>query len=224
MSNQVLLEDASMSQPDDQERVSRLSTTPPAPEPGGEEVVQEYERRYQPEKVKPRAMPRSYSTMRVSDEEKLWAAVAHGSAWVTFLGGLLSVGMIVPLSVFVPLIIYFMFRKRSDYVAFHALQAFVLQLIGTVGAMLLLLVGGFVWGVGMVIAVLALVVLVGFVLIPVWALVGIALALVVLVLPLAMALYATLATIETYNGRDYRYPVIAKWVDRQLAGNYLTVV
>jgi len=169
-------------------------------------------------------MPRSYSTMRVTDEEKLWAAVAHGSAWVTFLGGLLSVGVIVPLSVFVPLIIYFMFRKRSDYVAFHALQAFVLQLVGTVGALALLMVGGLVWGIGMVIAVLAMVILIGFVLVPVWALVGVVLALVVMVLPLAMALYATLATIETYNGRDYRYPVIAKWVDRQLAGNYLSVV
>ncbi len=215
-----------MSQPEDQERVSRLSSTPPpaTAEAGGEEVVQEYERRYQPERVKPRAMPRSYSTMRVTDEEKLWAAVAHGSAWVTFIGTLLSIGVITPLSVFVPLIIYFMFRKRSDYVAFHALQAFVLQLIGTVGAMLLLIVGGFVWAVGMVIAMLALLVLVGFVLIPVWALVGLVLLLVVMLLPLAMVLYATLATIETYNGRDYRYPIIAKWVDRQLAGNYLTVV
>lgn len=169
-------------------------------------------------------MPRSYSTMNVSDEEKLWAAVAHGSAWVTFLGGLLSVGVIVPLSVFVPLIIYFMFRKRSDYVAFHALQAFVLQLIGTVGAMLLLFVGGFVWVVGMVLAVLAIVILIGFVLVPVWAMVGVVLLLVTMLLPLAMALYATLAAIDTYNGRDYRYPVIAKWVDRQLAGNYLSVV
>ncbi len=214
-----------MSQPDDQERVSRLSSAPPTTaNAGGDEVVQEYERRYQPEKSKPRAMPRSYSTMRVTDEEKLWAAVAHGSAWVTFLGGLLSVGVIVPLSVFVPLIIYFMFRKRSDYVAFHALQAFVLQLVGTVGALALLMVGGLVWGIGMVIAVLAMVILIGFVLVPVWALVGVVLALVVMVLPLAMALYATLATIETYNGRDYRYPVIAKWVDRQLAGNYLSVV
>jgi uncharacterized Tic20 family protein len=150
--------------------------------------------------------------------------VAHGSAWVTFLGSILSIGVITPLSIFVPLIIYFMFRKRSDYVAFHALQAFVLQLIGTVGAMLLLIVGGFVWAIGMVIAMLALLVLVGFVLIPVWALVGLVLLLVVMLLPLAMVLYATLATIETYNGRDYRYPVIAKWVDRQLAGNYLTVV
>lgn len=216
-----------MSQPDDQERVSRLSSAPPAPaapEVSGDEVVREYERRFQPEKVKPRAMPRSYSTMNVSDEEKLWAAVAHGSAWVTFLGGLLSVGVIVPLSVFVPLIIYFMFRKRSDYVAFHALQAFVLQLIGTVGAMLLLFVGGFVWVVGMVLAVLAIVILIGFVLVPVWAMVGVVLLLVTMLLPLAMALYATLAAIDTYNGRDYRYPVIAKWVDRQLAGNYLSVV
>ena len=73
-----------------------------------------------------------------------------------------------------------MFRRKSDYVAFHALQAFVIQLIGTVGAALLLAAGGLVWGVGMVIAILAVVVLVGIVLVPIWGLVGIALLLVVL--------------------------------------------
>ena len=218
-----------MSQPDDQERVSRLSTATPATPPQGDEIVREYERRYQPEKPKARALgssavPRSYSTMRLTDEEKLWAAIAHGSAWVTFIGGIVSAGAILPISVFVPLIIYFMFRKRSDYVAFHALQAFVLQLVGTVGAFALLTVGGLVWLLGMVIAILALVIIVGIVLVPLWGLVGIALGIAVMVLPLAMALYATLAAIETYNGRDYRYPRIAQWVDRQLAGSYLNVV
>ncbi|MBE2268168.1 MAG: DUF4870 domain-containing protein [Anaerolinea sp.] len=219
-----------MNQPDDQERVSRLSTAAPAAPPQGDargdEIVREYERRYQPEKPKMRSatMPRSYSTMRLTDEEKLWASIAHASAWVTFIGGIVSAGVILPVSVFIPLIIYFMFRKRSDYVAFHALQAFVLQLVGTVGAFALLTVGGLVWLIGMVIAILALVIIVGIVLVPLWGLVGIALAIAVMVLPLAMALYATLAAIETYNGRDYRYPRIAQWVDRQLAGSYLNVV
>jgi uncharacterized Tic20 family protein len=166
-------------------------------------------------------LPRSYSTLRVADDERLWAAVAHGSAWFTLLGGVISIGAILPISVFIPLIIYFAFRRRSDYVAFHALQAFTLQLFGTLGALIVLGVGGLVWVVGMFIAALLMLVLVGFVLIPLWGLVGIALLLVVVAMPILMVFYSTLAAIETYNGRDYRYPFIARWVDRQLAGGFL---
>ncbi len=166
-------------------------------------------------------LPRSYSTLRVADDERLWAAIAHGSAWFTLLGGALSIGAILPISVFIPLIIYFAFRRRSDYVAFHALQAFTLQLFGTLGALLVLAVGGLVWVVGMVVAMLSMIALVGFVLVPLWGLVGIVLMLIVVAMPLLMVFYGTMATIETYNGRDYRYPFIARWVDRQLAGGFL---
>jgi uncharacterized Tic20 family protein len=121
-------------------------------------------------------------------------------------------------------VIYFMFRKRSDYVAFHALQAFVLQLLGTVGAFALMTVGGLVWLVGLAVSALAMAVLIGFILLPVWGLVGVALLLATLALPVAMILYGTIAAIETYNGRDYRYPFVARWVDRQLAGGFLHVV
>lgn len=216
---------------EDQERVSRLSSAPPpaATDLTDDEVVREYERRYYGERQERltntrREMPRSYSTMRVSDDEKRWAAVAHGSVWLTLLGGFISGGTIVPISVFVPLIIYFLFRSKSNYVAFHALQAFVLTLIGTVGAFLLLLVGGLVWGIGLVVALLAMLVLVGFVLVPIWGFVGIALLAVIVLLPLAMLFLGTFAAIETYNGRDYRYPFIARWVDRQIAGSFLHIV
>lgn len=221
--------------PDEQDsaRVSRLvapSSDAPAsadttPDDGSR-VVEEYEARYRLDAPKPkrREMPRSYSTLRVTDDEKMWAAVAHGSVWLTLIGGVLSIGAIVPISVFVPLAIYFMFRRRSDYVAFHALQAFVLQLIGTVGAFAVLLVGGIVWTLGMVIALMAVVILVGFILVPLWGVVGVVLAVLILVMPIAMLLYGTIGAIETYNGRDYRYPFIARWVDRQLAGGYLHIV
>ncbi|MCC6803157.1 MAG: DUF4870 domain-containing protein [Anaerolineae bacterium] len=218
------MSDESINPPEDQERVSRLSSAS-----SGDETVREYERRYSREPFdfpsRPaaslRELPRSYSTLRVSDDEKLWAAVAHGSVWVTLLGGVLSGGAVIPLSVFIPLVIYFLFRQKSDYVAFHALQAFVLQLIGTVGAFLLLLVGGLVWGIGMVIALLAVVLLVGFILVPFWGIVGVLLLGTVVVMPIAMMFFGTYAAIETYNGRDYRYPFIARWVDRQLAGSFL---
>jgi uncharacterized Tic20 family protein len=209
---------------DDSERVSRLST---AEIETKDQVVKEYEERYYGPpitKAKMRDKPRSYSTFRVTDEERLWAAVAHGSVWITFITGFLTAGFSVPVSVFIPLVVYFMFRKRSDYVAFHALQAFVLQLIGTLGALALLVIGGAAWVVGLVVALIAIAILIGFVLVPVWGLVGIALLLVAIGLPFAMLLFGTIATIETYNRRDYRYPFVARWVDRQLAGGFLNAM
>ncbi len=227
---------------DDEARVSRLSSadasvngdeavSPPDPE----QVVREYQTRYYGEQAplddlprvdqrKQRDTPRSYSTLRVSDDDRLWAAVAHASAWLSLLAGLFSAGTLLPITIFVPLAIYFVFRRKSDYIAFHALQAFVLQLIGTVGALALLIVGGIVWTIGMVIAAVLVIVLIGFILVPLWALVGIVLFGVVALMPLIMAFFGTYAAIETYNGRDYRYPIIARWVDRQLAGGYLHTV
>lgn len=210
----------------DSERVSRLSTSTEASD-SQDAVVAEYEERYAAPPSGRKRMkdkPRSYSTLNVSDEERRWAAIAHASVWVTFITGFLSAGFTVPVSVFVPLVIYFMYRKRSDYVVFHALQSFVLQLVGTVGALALFVLGGTAWLIGLVIALIAMVVLVGFVLVPVWGLVGIALLLAVVGMPFAMLLFGTIAAIETYNRRDYRYPYIARWVDRQLAGGFLNIL
>jgi uncharacterized Tic20 family protein len=218
------MSDEEVHKPDESERVSRLASAPPD---AGEQVVQEYEEKYhgwREDKPKLREMPRSYSTLHVSDEERLWAAIAHGSVWLTLLTGLLTVGLSVPLSIFIPLVIYFFFRQRSDFVAFHALQAFVIQLLGTVGALALLTVGGAAWLAGMVIALLAVFVLVGAILVPLWGVVGILLGLTVLVMPLAMILFGTIGAIETYHGRDYRYPFVAQWVDRQLAGGFLNIL
>lgn len=199
----------------DTERVSRLKKATQE-----NEVVREYEEKYyEPRKLK--IKPRSYSTMNITDEERQWAALAHASIWLTLLGGLMSAGFVVPISIFAPLVIYFMYRKRSDYVSFHALQAFVLQLIGTVGVLALAVIGGAAWLVGMVIALLAVFVLAGIVLVPLWGLVGIVLALVIFVTPFAALLFGTIAAVQTYNRMDYRYPLIARWVDRQLAGGFL---
>jgi uncharacterized Tic20 family protein len=197
----------------------------PAAETQDDAVVREYEARYSPNadviKPKRKEMPRSYSTSRVTQDERLWATAAHASAWLTVFGGIITVGAILPISIFVPLVIFFLFRKRSDYVAFHALQAFVLQLLGTVGAFALLTIGGMVWALGMVVAALLVFLLVGFILVPLWGIVGIALLLAVVLLPVAMLFYSVVAAYTTYRGEDYRYPVIARWVDRQLAGGLL---
>lgn len=212
--------------PEEGERLSRLSATAPQTqesERDGEAVVREYEARYQ-EPRRTKAKPRSYSTLNVTAEERMWATIAHGSIWVTVLGGLLTSGFVVPLSVFVPLVIYFMFRKKSDYVVFHSLQAFVLQLIATVGALALAIFGGAIWILGLIVALLAIFVLAGVVIVPLWVILGIVLIAAVFVTPLAALLLGTIATVETYNRRDYRYPFIARWIDRQLAGEFLNTV
>ena len=144
--------------------------------------MREYERRYSatprrpPEpKVKRKEMPRSYSTLRVSEDEKLWAAVAHGSVWVTLLGGLLSAGAIVPLSIFIPLVIYFLFRQQVGLRGVSRAASLRLADDRHGRRVPAAVVGGLVWGIGMVIALLAVVILVGFILVPFWGLVGVVL-------------------------------------------------
>lgn len=204
--------------PADDERVSRLSTASRAQTE--DELVYEYEMRYQ-EPRKRKVMPRSYSTMNVTDEEKLWASIAHASIWVTMFSGFLTAGFTIPISIFIPLVIYLMYRKKSDYVVFHALQAFALQIIVTVGVIALAVVGGLAWIIGMVIALLAIFVLAGIILVPLWGIVGILLFLSVFLAPIGGLLLGTIAAYQTYNRHDYRYPLISRWIDRQLAGGFL---
>lgn len=198
----------------DEQRVSRLTAAAPPTD-----ALLEAEGR--PAAPKPKAKPRSYSTMNITDEERQWAALAHASIWLTMFGGFLTAGFVIPITIFVPLVIFALYRKRSDYVAFHALQAFVLQLIGTVGVLALLIIGGAAWALGMVVALLAVFALIGVILVPLWGAVGIALALLVFAMPVAALFLGTIAAIQTYNRLDYRYPYIAQWVDRQLAGGFL---
>lgn len=215
------MSDEQPTQQDDGQRVARLTTDEIIPEdaPPPKTKRGTFDDRRQ---KRQRAVPRSYSTLAVSDDERLWTSIAHGSVWVTLLLSIFTVGYLAPVCIFIPLLIYFAFRNRSDYVAFHALQAFVLQLIGTVGAVTLLLVGAAVWGIGLAVVLLAMLILIGFILLPLWGIVGIALLLAVVSLPLAMLVFGTIATIETYHGHDYRYPLIAHYVDRQLAGGLLS--
>lgn len=204
--------DDRVSESPDEQRVSRLAAS--------ETFADSAESRTsEPRKLK--SKPRSYSTMDITDEERLWAALSHASIWLTMLGGFLTAGFVIPITIFIPLVIFALYRKRSDYVAFHALQAFVLQLIGTVGALTLLVVGGAAWALGMILALLAVFILIGVILVPLWGAVGIALALLIFAIPLAALFLGTIAAIQTYNRLDYRYLYIAAWVDRQLAGGLL---
>lgn len=114
--------------------------------------------------------------------ERTWSALAHASAllnvFTVFLGPVAALG------------IWLYFRERSEAVAFHALQSAAYQ-----GAWLLALAVG--WGVAGILTV----VLVGFLLFPVMA--------ILTVVPIVHTAYAAY---KVSQGVDYRYPIVADMI------------
>ena len=158
-------------------------------------------------------------TSSTSDDERTWAAIAHGSALLTLLVGGLTGGLAVLFMLFVPLGIYFAYRQRSEYVAYHALQAFALQVLCTIG-WLVIMVGGVVLGT-LLTAILAITII-G---IPLAIVAAVAIPLLVvasLALPLGMPVFGAIAAWKAYRGEWYRYPRIGNWIDRQMHGGFLS--
>lgn len=123
-------------------------------------------------------------------DERLWAALAHGSYLLNFATGLLGLAA--------PLVIYAMHKDRSRFVAFHAMQSFIFQLVWWVG-------GGFIVGVSWAITGILSAFLIGLICIP--------FAVVFSVIPLIGAGYAVYGAIQVYNGNEFRYWLVADWVN-----------
>lgn len=122
-------------------------------------------------------------------DERTWAMLAHLSVLVNLFTGVLG-----PV---VALIIYLMFSNRSKYVAYHAMQSFLFQLVVWYGI-------GVMWGiVGLLIAILVGVLLIPFacVLTP------------VLLLGMAIApIYGVVGAVQTSQGQDFEYWGVGNWV------------
>ncbi len=103
--------------------------------------------------------------------------------------------------------------------AFHALQAFALQIVGTVGWLALLLVGVLVLGVAIAVSAVASVLLIGLPFLLIFVLLLVIFIPLTLALPFGMLIYAIIGAIQTYNGQNYRYPWIADWIDRQMSSS-----
>ena len=123
-------------------------------------------------------------TMSAQDE-RTWSILAHLSMFVNLLTGFLG-----PV---VALIIYLLCKDRSSRVAFDALQSTFYQ----IGWLVILAVG---WTV----TTLLVVVVIGFVLIPVMAVAS--------VVPFVRAGYAAYGV---SRGDDYRYPFAADIIERR---------
>lgn len=160
--------------------------------------------------------PSNFALSGLTDDERLWAGIAHLSFLLTILTAFFTDGWSLAM-VFVPLAIYFSFRDKSDFVAFHALQAFAAQVIGTIGWAVLLVIGSIIFAIAITIAGLASVILIGIPFVIVFSLLFVVFVLAMLVVPLAVFILSITGGINTYNGRDFRLPIIAQWIDRQVS-------
>lgn len=117
-------------------------------------------------------------------EERTWSALAHLSMFANLFTGFLG-----PV---VALVIWLVYKDRSEKVAFQALQSVWYQVAWIV-----------ILGAGWAITGLLTIVLIGFLLIPVMALVS--------VFPFAHAAYAAYK-VNKYG--EYRYPLVADLISR----------
>jgi len=121
----------------------------------------------------------------LSVDEKLWGMLAH---LLTLLGYVVVVGEYIA-----PLVIYLVYKDRSQFVAFHALQALFFQLLALAAGIVLVLFSIITLGCGILLAV------------PL----GIALAIAVLV-------YTIIAAIQANNGVWYELPIVGRWARNTL--------
>ena len=120
-----------------------------------------------------------------TQDERTWSVLAHLSMFLNLFTGFLG-----PVAA---LFIWLVYRDRSQRVAFHALQSVWYQ----VGWLVILAAGWTITG-------LLTIVLIGFLLIPVMAIVS--------VVPFAHAAYAAY---KVSQGEDYRYPFAADLLERR---------
>jgi uncharacterized Tic20 family protein len=105
------------------------------------------------------------------------------------------------------LVIYLVYKDRSRFVAYHALQALVFQLIWWFGGGLLI---GVMWAiVGALSAII-----IGLLLIPF----ALLLTLVFALLPLGAIIYGVVAAVQVSQGQDFKYWLVGDWVRGTLTG------
>jgi len=122
-------------------------------------------------------------------EERTWAMLAHFSVLLNMVSGF--VGGIVAI------IIYFIYKDRSRFVAYHAMQSFIFQSITWIGA-------------GIVSAILITIgSTLSFLIIPLLCLIP---GFLVLLLIPGSLIYGIIGGVQVNNGEDFRYWQVGDWV------------
>jgi uncharacterized protein len=132
-------------------------------------------------------------------EERNWAMLAHLSVLINLVTGLLGA--------LAALIIYLVYRERSKYVAYHAMQSFIAQLICWGG------VGLIIAGIWLVTGMLSLAII-GLLCIPF----ACCLTPLVMLLPMFNVVGGVWGAIQTSQGHDFKYWLVGDWTRGILTG------
>lgn len=123
------------------------------------------------------------STGMSTQDERTWSMLAHLSVLLNIITGIGG-----PIGA---LVIWLIYKDKSERVAFHALQSLWYQVAWAV----ILLVGWFI-------TTILMIVVIGFLLVPV-----------MLIASLVPFVHMCYAAYKVYQGVDYRYPFIADQID-----------
>jgi len=121
--------------------------------------------------------------------------LAHLSVLVNLFTGVLG-----PVAA---LIIYLVYKDRSRYVAYQAMQSFIYQLIVIFGGGTLVAIS---WAISSALAVI----IIGFLCMPIAILFTLALV--------AAPIYSIIGAIQCNSGQDFKYWLIGDWVRSTLTG------
>jgi uncharacterized Tic20 family protein len=122
--------------------------------------------------------------------------LAHLSILLNLVTGLLGLAG--------ALVIYLIYKDRSRYVGYHALQSLIFQLIVWLG-------GGALAGIAWAITGVLSAIIIGLICIP--------LALIISLIPLAGVVYGIIGGIQCSQGQDFRYWLVGDWVRGTLTDN-----
>ena len=154
-------------------------------------------------------------TTQVPADEWTAAALAHASVLLTLILGVAG-GIGALIGPAVALAMYFGYREKSRFVAFHALQSFAYQVVGVllyaVSAAVLAVWVAIAWTVSGLLSA----VLVGFLMMPFALLMTLLMVLLLVCAPLIWLGYGLYASYQVYQGRNFYYRFIGDWLEREV--------
>ena len=153
--------------------------------------------------------------MRPPTDEWTAAALAHASILLTVILSAAG-GIGVFIGPVIPLVMYFGYKDRSRFVAFHAMQAFVYQL-ASVAAYIALVAALAVWlTLTWVAVVLLSFALLGLLLIPFALLFTLLVVFILACIPFVWIGYGLYASYQVYQGRNLHYWLIGDWLAKEV--------
>ncbi len=136
--------------------------------------------------------------LRLSEEERRAAALAHGSILLNLVTGL--GGPVVAL------VIWLLYERKSDFVGWHALQSLVFQVV----VLLLTALVGAISVVLWLFTALLSPILVGFCLVPF----ALGFSFITLALLVGSLIYGCAGALRVLQGQDFRYRWVSEWIGK----------